>query len=180
MKWDVHLSAWVKTWRCGRRSIIMEFWNDGITLPNHFASAMADPTDAVCTLAHGFRCSCRRGRRSIMVMLKTWSVRSSRALCTFYVEEMCVCYGTCFYVNCPPVHDILTMDIRCSWRNRSIHFPRLPLTLRMYCPIFPFPHTPPANRRPPPRASAASHSFRTHNGEHEKSTPHGLYVGLET
>jgi hypothetical protein len=28
----------------------MEFWNDGITLPNHFASAMADPTDAVCTL----------------------------------------------------------------------------------------------------------------------------------
>ncbi len=53
----------------------MAFWNDGITLPNHFASAMADPTDAVCTLAHGFRCSCRRGRRSIMVMLKTWRRR---------------------------------------------------------------------------------------------------------
>jgi hypothetical protein len=46
----------------------MEFWNDGITLPNHFASAMADPTDAVCTLAHGFRRGCRRGRRSIIVI----------------------------------------------------------------------------------------------------------------
>jgi len=64
MKWDVHLSAWVKTWRCGRRSIIMAFWNDGITLP----SAMADPTDAMCTLAHGFRRGCRRGRRSIIVI----------------------------------------------------------------------------------------------------------------
>jgi hypothetical protein len=57
----------------------MEFWNDGITLPNHFASAMADPTDAVCTLAHGFRRSCRRGRRSIMVMCMCEDVEKEKA-----------------------------------------------------------------------------------------------------
>jgi hypothetical protein len=57
----------------------MAFWNDGITLPNHFASAMADPTDAVCTLAHGFRRSCRRGRRSIMVMCMGEDVEKEKA-----------------------------------------------------------------------------------------------------